>query len=553
MTGSVAFKPTANSDHIARSPQPSAPVTNARPRPAGGLRRPSRVPMLGAAARQTGSRAASARAGYRHQLLRPSTVSVVPPAGSITALADRAGQSRSPGVSVAALGGGRPLAPDVRADMEARFGQDFSAVRVHDDERAHESAHAVSAHAYTVGSDVVFQRGGFDPSSRAGRLALAHELTHVVQQRSGPVDGISVAGGMRISDPSDRFEREATANAERVISAVAPVAAGAAGPSGPATAASGSPGPPWSVQRCGEDSNCGCEHTELNGQQGGSPGAATIQRTCLSGAVCAAPPGSSTAFGTGVATREAAARARRAAMSPARQRASGHTGPARALEQVLNSQAPGLLGDIHGIFVDQDMDPHVAASTQDCATMVPPITGATKPCVFVPGALNQQAFKFNTDPTATTIGGQSREDWRVGTVQTLVHEVQHVRYDTAISGAAVPVGVTSCSRVEVDGELSELNAIMSEFPTAFRSVPGGAAATDPAAVRLAQWFDSSVNNPGEGIKGILTTVRCKCNCGDADKFVKETFSFVAGSWSVAEKDAFNAELRKPARGLSWPL
>ena len=200
-----------------------------------------------------------------------------------------------------------------------------------------------------------------------------------------------------------------------------------------------------------------------------------------------------------MASLEAAARSRRAAMSPARQIAHGHTGPARALERLLNSQAPGLLGNIHGIFIDQDIDPDVAASTQDCASMIPPITGATKPCVFVPGALNQQAFTFNTDPAAATIGGQPREDWRVETVQTLVHEIQHVLYDTSISGRAVPAGVTSCSRTDVNSELSELNAIISEFPVAFRSVPVGAAAADPARVRLADWFDHSVNNPGESI------------------------------------------------------
>ena len=94
---------------------------------------------------------------------------------------------------------------------------------------------------------------------------------------------------------------------------------------------------------------------------------------------------------------------------------------------------------------------------------------------------------------------------------------------------------------------------MSEFVIAFRAVPVGAAATDPARVRLAHWFDHSVNNPGESIKGILTTIRCKCDCGDVDKFVIETFNFVASSWSVAERDAFNAELRNPARGLGWPL
>ena len=51
---------------------------------------------------------------------------------------------------------------------------------------------------------------------------LAHELTHVVQQRRGPVDGAPAAGGINVSDPSDRFEREAAANAERVMAAPTP-------------------------------------------------------------------------------------------------------------------------------------------------------------------------------------------------------------------------------------------------------------------------------------------------------------------------------------------
>jgi hypothetical protein len=130
----------------------------------------------------------------------------------------------SPVHNVINSGGGQPLDPAVRADMEARLGHDFGDVRVHHDARAEESARAVNAHAYTVGSDVVFQRDRYDPSSEAGRLTLAHELTHVVQQRSGPVDGTAAPGGIRLSDPSDRFEREAAANAERVTSAPAPAA-----------------------------------------------------------------------------------------------------------------------------------------------------------------------------------------------------------------------------------------------------------------------------------------------------------------------------------------
>ena len=59
----------------------------------------------------------------------------------------------SPVHDVINSGGGQPLDPGVRADMEARLGHDFGDVRVHHDARAEESARAVNAHAYTVGSE----------------------------------------------------------------------------------------------------------------------------------------------------------------------------------------------------------------------------------------------------------------------------------------------------------------------------------------------------------------------------------------------------------------
>jgi hypothetical protein len=109
--------------------------------------------------------------------------------------------------------------------MESRLGQDFGDVRVHQDGAAHDSAAAVNAHAYTVGSNVVFQHDKYNPSSPEGRVMLAHELTHVMQQRSGPVDGTPAPGGVSVSDPSDRFEREAVANAEHVAGSSAPAPA----------------------------------------------------------------------------------------------------------------------------------------------------------------------------------------------------------------------------------------------------------------------------------------------------------------------------------------
>jgi hypothetical protein len=77
--------------------------------------------------------------------------------------------------------------------MEARFGYDFSHVRVHTDAKAEESVRAVSALAYTVGRDIVFGTGQYAPATNTGRHLLAHELTHVIQQHSGPGLGISSA------------------------------------------------------------------------------------------------------------------------------------------------------------------------------------------------------------------------------------------------------------------------------------------------------------------------------------------------------------------------
>lgn len=134
----------------------------------------------------------------------------------------------SPVHEVVGRGGGAPLDGATRADMEARFGEDFSSVRVHTDDRAGASAASVGASAYTVGDDVVFGRGQFDPSGEAGRRTIAHELTHVVQQRRGPVDGTPAPGGIQVSDPGDRFEREAEDVATEVLRV--PATDGAPGP-----------------------------------------------------------------------------------------------------------------------------------------------------------------------------------------------------------------------------------------------------------------------------------------------------------------------------------
>lgn len=79
---------------------------------------------------------------------------------------------------------GRPLEDATSSSMAARFGRDFSHVRVHTDAEAAHSARAVGALAYTVGRDIVFGEGEYAPGSPDGKRLLAHELAHVAQHSS---------------------------------------------------------------------------------------------------------------------------------------------------------------------------------------------------------------------------------------------------------------------------------------------------------------------------------------------------------------------------------
>ena len=86
---------------------------------------------------------------------------------------------------------GQPLDTASLARMGDHFGHDFSSVRVHTGPLAARSAESVAAQAYTVGSDIVFGAGRYDPATRTGQRLLAHELTHVVQQSGAAQDVVS--------------------------------------------------------------------------------------------------------------------------------------------------------------------------------------------------------------------------------------------------------------------------------------------------------------------------------------------------------------------------
>jgi Domain of unknown function (DUF4157) len=79
-------------------------------------------------------------------------------------------------------GGGESLSASERSFFEPRFGHDFSQVKIHQGTLASEVNNAINARAFTIGQDVVFGSGQYQPSTSEGKRLLAHELTHVVQQ-----------------------------------------------------------------------------------------------------------------------------------------------------------------------------------------------------------------------------------------------------------------------------------------------------------------------------------------------------------------------------------
>ncbi len=88
----------------------------------------------------------------------------------------------APSVNHVLQSSGHSLEMGTRSFMESRFGYDFSDVQIHNDSLANQSAADINACAYTYGQHIVFGKGQYQQNTYPGRLLLAHELTHVVQQ-----------------------------------------------------------------------------------------------------------------------------------------------------------------------------------------------------------------------------------------------------------------------------------------------------------------------------------------------------------------------------------
>jgi hypothetical protein len=113
--------------------------------------------------------------------------------------------SYAPATAIAALAhGGQSLTAEQRAYFEPRFGQQFSHVRLHADDRAARAAQDVNALAFTVGHDIAFAAGQLAPDTHAGRRLIAHELAHVVQGAHGTLQRQPAPAAQQTPQPASQ-------------------------------------------------------------------------------------------------------------------------------------------------------------------------------------------------------------------------------------------------------------------------------------------------------------------------------------------------------------
>ncbi len=176
---------------------------------------------------------------------------------------------------------GQPLDASIRETVERRLGFDFSDVRIHTGENAAASAHALHAHAYTLGPHIVFGSGGYAPDTEAGRHRLYHELSHVMQQRHGsPMP----EGPLQIGSPDSAHERQAHRLARAASPAEAQSLRAGTGPLHPAIIARDSkPGAPEPVHE--ERPSPEVAERQARNAYPNNPRAAALQKKMILGTI----------------------------------------------------------------------------------------------------------------------------------------------------------------------------------------------------------------------------------------------------------------------------
>jgi hypothetical protein len=402
---------------------------------------------------------------------------------------------------------GQPLDRATRGFFEPRLGSDLGRVRVHFDARAADSAKAVGAHAYTVGNNIVFGAGRYSPGSSEGRKLLAHELAHIVQQgpllyRQPDEGGGMVDRPLPPHDPHPKFS---------------PVGA------------------------CYGSAICRdlITPTKLLQQTEGDP--VNEEKRKRRKELCQKRPPDS------ACTED------------------GHGALARQTAKLLHDYDPRRPAPGVKILIDKDLPGTFGALTMRCSQFMPPVTGATD-CITVPEQVEQQAAEFN-NTMHPQIGGTERGKWRERTLEILVHESEHTRFRAAARKNQLPeiMGgapahfpfLSGCATEDTFLAMNELSAMLTEFALRMDRIRTSVdLSPEDREKELEEWREHRILGTKQSITVSLRTVRCACNCDDANKMIREAVEFTTASGTQQQKNELHREMRDPRWSdldLRWPF
>jgi Domain of unknown function (DUF4157) len=247
--------------------------------------------------------------------------------------------------------------------------------------------------------------------------------------------------------------------------------------------------------------------------------------TCFTGDVCSNPiPGSATRFATHVDEQ-----LKKAPKNPARPVAS-------AVITFANAESPGLIAGVT-VVVNPNLGSTSAGGQAD----------VDKKKVEVTSAFEAEAAQFNAVPRIDNIGGRSRAEWRLNGLRVLTHEMSHIRFATSPPSGLPALDPTATA------ELDELNAILSEFPFTFARAQLVELDAEAQTAEIQRVVRNYIERRGEGIRGILTSLRCSASCADADSAVRRVFEAQSASWPSEYRDTVLTVLANPSVRLQWPM
>ena len=236
--------------------------------------------------------------------------------------------------------------------------------------------------------------------------------------------------------------------------------------------------------------------------------------------------------------------------------ADGHGAVARETAKLLHDYdasrpAPGVK-----MLVDKDLPARFRALTILCDRFMPPVTGATD-CITVPDTMEQQAAEFN-NTMHPDIGGEERGKWRERTLEKLVHESEHTRFRAAHRRGEFPaIMLSGCATDDTMSAMNELSAMLTEFALRMERIRTSVGLSpEDREKELDEWREHRILGTKQSITVSLRTVRCACNCDEANRMIREAVEFTTASWTQQQKNELHREMRDPRWSdldLGWPF